>query len=69
MIDDTKAYIQMHLSILKEAMKKENLIFGILVDKEDVENSKLCFIDKNSIGNGKYDGFSISLTDLNNDLI
>ena len=31
MTADTKQYIQLHLSILKEAMKQEGLIFGIAV--------------------------------------
>lgn len=69
MTDDTKQYIQLHLSMLKEAMKQEGLIFGIAVDKNDVNNSRLCFIDKEQYFKGKHDGISVSLTDLNRDLL
>lgn len=53
MTDDTKQYIQLHLLILKEALKKEELIFGIAVDKKNLDNSRLCFIDKKKFLNGK----------------
>ena len=70
MTDDTKQYIQLHLSFLKVAMKREGLIFGIAVDKYEPNNSKLCFIDKKQLLTGaKNDGITISLTDLNRDLL
>lgn len=70
MTEDTKQYIQLHLSILKEALKKEGLIFGIAVDKDEPNNSRLCFIDKKQLLTGeKNDGITISLTDLNRDLL
>lgn len=49
MTEDTKQYIQLHLTMLKQAMKQENLIFGIMVDKKD--------------------GITISLEELNRDLL
>lgn len=69
MTDDTKQYIQLHLSILKEAMKQEGLIFGIAVDNSELNNSKLCFIDKEQYFKGKHDGITVSLQDLNRDLL
>lgn len=69
MTEDTKQYIQLHLTMLKEAMKQENLIFGIAVDKKDVNNSRLCFIDKEQYFKGKKDGITISLEELNRDLL
>ena len=69
MTANQKETVQLHLSILKEAMKQEGLIFGIAVDKKDVNNSRLCFIDKEQYFKGKHDGISISLMDLNRGLI
>lgn len=70
MTADTKQYIQLHLSLLKEAMKKEGLIFGIAVDKNEPNNSRLCFIDKKQyLTMAKHDGIIVSLQDLNNGLI
>lgn len=70
MTADTKQYIQLHLSILKEALKKEGLIFGIAVDKDEPNNSRLCFIDKKQLlTRAKHDGIMVSLMDLNDGLI
>lgn len=70
MTADTKQYIQLYLSILKEAMKQEGLIFVIAVDKNEPNNSKLCFIDKEQyLTRAKHDGIMVSLQDLNNGLI
>ncbi len=69
MTADQKETVQLHLSILKEAMKREGLIFGIAVDKKEPNNSLLCFIDKEQYFKGKHDGISVSLTDLNRGLI
>lgn len=38
MTADTKQYIQLHLSILKEAMKQEGVFFGIAVSLQDLNN-------------------------------
>lgn len=69
MTTDTKQYIQIHLAVMKEMMKKEGLIFGIAVDKEEPNNSRLCFIDKEQYYKGNHDGITVSLQDLNRDLL
>lgn len=69
MTKDTKQYIQLHLDFLKTAMKHEGLIFGIMVDKKNANNSRLCFIDKEQYFKGKKDGITISLEELNRDLL
>lgn len=70
MTADTKQYIQLHLSILKETMRQEGVIFGIAVDKNEPNNSRLCFIDKEQyLTRSKHDGIMVSLQDLNNGLI
>lgn len=69
MTADQKETVQLHLSMLKEATKKEGLIFGVAVDKNEPDNSLLCFIHKEQYFKGKHDGISVSLAELNNGLI
>lgn len=69
MTEDTKQMIQLHLSMLKQTMKKESVVFAIMVDKKDFDKSRLCFIDKESLKYGKHDGITVSLQDLNENLL
>lgn len=70
MTDDTKQLIQLQLSMLKQTMKNEGVIFALAVDKQDFDKSSLSFMDKQSFINGNNkDGFSVSLTELNRELL
>lgn len=70
MKEETKQYIAMHLSVLKNVMSDERLIFGIVVNKEDVNESKLAIIDREKyLKTGIADGFFVSLSDLNKGLL
>ena len=70
MKEETKQYIAMHLSILKNVMSDEKLIFGIVVDRKDVNESKLAIIDREKyLKTGIADGFFVSISDLNKDLL
>ena len=70
MTDETRGLLHIQLSVLKETMKQAGVILGLAVDKSDVNNSKIVFMDKDKyIAARKMDGFSVSLTDFNNDLI
>lgn len=70
MKEETKQYIAMHLSVLKNVMSDEKLIFGIVVDRKDVNESKLAIIDREKyLKTGIADGFSVSLSDLNKGLL
>ena len=70
MTDDTRDLLHIQLSVLKETMKQEGVILGVAVDKSDVNNSKIVFMDKDKyIATNKMDGFSVSLTDFNKELI
>ena len=70
MKEETKQYIAMHLSVLKNVMSDEKLIFGIVVDKKDVNESKLAIIDREKyLKTGIADGFFVSLSDLNKGLL
>lgn len=69
MNEDKKEYIQFCITILKEAMKKEGLILGIVIDK-DANNSRLAFVDKEKyLKTGIADGVFVSITDFNKGLL
>ena len=70
MTDGTKQLLKISLEILKKQMKDSGVILALAVDRLDVDNSKICFIDKEQyLNNGKTSGISISLTDFNKDLM
>ena len=58
-----------YLTALKEYMRKNNLIFGIVVNKIDPDDSRLAVIKKDTYRNENPDGIQISLTELNKGLI
>lgn len=70
MTDEAKELLHIQLSMLKQTMKDNGVIFAFAIDKTDINNSSLCFMDKEQyLANGKNDGFSVSLTELNKGLI
>jgi hypothetical protein len=70
MTDETRESIKLALAILKTQLKADNVIFSFAIDKGDVDNSSLCFIDKAEfLKNGKFDGIQVRLTDLNKGLL
>ena len=70
MTDETKDLLKIQLEVLKTTMAQAGVILGLAVDKSDVNNSKIVFMDKGKyIATNKMDGFSVSLTDFNKDLI
>ena len=70
MTDETRDLLHIQLEVLKTTMKQAGVILGLAVDKSDVNNSIIVFMDKDKyIATHKMDGFSASLTDFNKDLI
>ena len=70
MTDETRDLLHIQLSVLKETMKQAGVILGLAFDKSDANDSKIVFVDKDKyITTQKMDGFSVSLTDFNKDLI
>lgn len=70
MTDETNQIIRLQLAVLRQTMKEDGVIFGFAVDKSDVNKSRLCFMDKGQyLKYGKNNGFSVSLTELNRDLL
>lgn len=66
MTEETKKFLQLHFTILKQAVKDDGCMFGILIDDQNPEDSKLVVMDREKyLRNGERDGFSISLTELN----
>ena len=70
MTDETRDLLRIQLEVLKTTMAQAGVILWIAVDKSDVNNSKIVFMDKDKyIATHKMDGFSVSLTDFNKELI
>ena len=70
MTEETRELLHIQLEVLKTTMAQAGVILGLAVDKSDVNNSKIVFMDKEKyIATHKMDGFSVSLTDFNKDLI
>lgn len=69
MTDETKETICAAMTILKATMQRENCIFGIEIDKGNLNNSKLCIMDKGCVSGVKIKGFNMSLDELNRGLI
>lgn len=66
---EQKQLIQMQVSVLKQTMKKEGLVFGILVNKEDNDKSSICFMDRDALVKGERTGIIIGLEELNRGLV
>lgn len=66
---ETQEVISGCLEILKSTMLESGLIFGIVVNKVDPDDSRLAFVKKDTYRNEKPDGIQISLTELNKGLI
>ena len=66
---ETQEIISGCLEILKITMRESGLIFGIVVNKVDPDDSKLAFVKKDTYRNEKPDGIQISLPELNKGLI
>lgn len=69
MTTDQKELIQLQFQMLKQTMKKEGLIFGILVDKSNIDNSSIVIMERSAFIEGEQNGLSISLASLNRGLI
>lgn len=70
MTDETRDLLHIQLNVLKETMKQAGVILGLAVDTSNVNHSEIVFMDKDKyIETHKMDGFSVSLTDFNKDLI
>lgn len=70
MTDEAKKLLQIQLSMLKQTMKDNGVVLALMIDKLDIDNSGLLFMDKEPyFANGKKDGFGVSLTELNKGLI
>lgn len=66
MKDETKSAIQICLSMLKTTLQSEGVIVGAMIDKSDMEKTKLVFLDKQEYIKGKKDGFTVEFSSLNN---
>ena len=62
---ETQEIISGCLEILKSTMLESGLIFGIVINKVDPDDSRLAFVKKDTYQNEKPDGIQISLPELN----
>lgn len=70
MTDETKQLLEFQLKVIRRTMKENGVILALDIDKEDIDNSKVLFIDKELfLTKGIVSGISVSLTDFNDDLI
>lgn len=65
MKQDVKEEVEVVLSLLKTIMSRNNLVFGIMVDKKDGNKSQIAFLDKDSLMQGRQDGILVSLNEMN----
>lgn len=65
MKQDVKEEVEVVLSLLKTTMSRNNLVFGIMVDKTDPNKSQIVFLDKDSLRQGRQDGITVSLDEMN----
>lgn len=70
MTEYQREIIHCYLSLMKETMYRNRLIFGMSVDKEKPERFMLYFMDREKyFSEGIADGISISLEELNRGLM
>ena len=65
MKQDVKEEVEVVLSLLKATMSRNNLVFGIMVDKTDPNKSQIAFLDKDSLMQCRQDGIMVSLDEMN----
>ena len=66
---ETQEIISGCLEILKSTMRESGLIFGIVINKVNPDDSRLAFVKKDTYKNEKPDGIQISLPELNKGLM
>lgn len=70
MSEETKEYMIFLMELLKESMKKEGAIFAVLVNKEDIDNSSICILDRERfVKDREIDGIKFQLGELNKGLL
>ena len=70
MTDETKQLLEFQLKVIQRTMRENGVVLALDIGKEDIDNSKVLFIDKELfLTKGIVSGISVSLTDLNKELI
>ncbi len=62
---DQKQEVEVVLPLLKTTMQRNNMVFGIMVDKEDYNKSQIAFLDRDKIRIGEKDGIMVSIDEMN----
>ena len=70
MTDETKQLLEFQLKVIQRTMRENGVVLALDIGKEDIDNSKVLFIDKELfLTKGIVSGISVSLTDFNKELI
>lgn len=65
MKEEQQQAVNLILNLLKTTLKECNLYVGVMVDKENFNNSKIAFIDRDEYAKGNTKGTAVSLDELN----
>lgn len=65
MDEEVKGLIQIQLGLLQKTMAENNVIIGVMYNKDNPQEAKLVFVDSKEYMNNNHKGFSITLDELN----
>ena len=65
MKEEQQQAVNLILNLLKTTLKECNLYVGVMIDKENFNNSKIAFIDRDEYAKGSTKGTVVSLDELN----
>lgn len=65
MDEEVKTLIHIQLDLLQKTMAENNVIIGVMYNKDNPQEAKLVFIDSKEYMNNNHKGFSITLDELN----
>lgn len=65
MTQEQEETVQLILRMLKAQLKQNNLYIGVLLDKKQLEKSKIAFLDRNSSKDSEKEVIVVELSELN----
>ena len=69
MDEEVKALIHIQLDLLQKTMAENNVIIGVMYNKQNPQEAKLVFMDSKEYMNNNHKGFSITLDELNKHIL
>ena len=65
MDEEVKGLIHIQLGLLQKTMAENNVIIGVMYNKENPQEAKLVFVDSREYMNNNHKGFTITRDELN----